>query len=288
MSGVYIDANGTVYTADEYTNSVAWKLPRNAVNATLIAGIPQLLGGNASELNFPQDVYWDSRQNLYVTDYYNARVQKYINGSRLGVSIAGTSGTPGTALNQFGGLRYFYFDSTETYMYVTDCDNHRIMRYLTNGTGGTNGFLAAGGNGSGNIATTLNYPWGIHSMPSLSNDLYISNYAGHSVSRWTPGASSGTFVAGTPGVAGSNATLLNLPMGVKLDGNLNLYVVDYGNHRVQMFCYNSPVGITIAGTGVAGSNATQLYLPRGIAFDSAMNMYIGDPGNARIQKFAKL
>ena len=267
---------------------MVWKQPKNAINGTLIAGIYQVRSGSSTGLDYPQDVYWDSRKNLYVTDYYNARVQKYINGSASGVSVAGTSGTSGTALNQFGGLRYFYFDSTETYMYVTDCDNHRIMRHLTNGTGGTNGFLAAGGTGAGNTATTLNYPWGIHSMPSLSNDLYISNFAGHSVVRWTPGASSGTFVAGTPGLAGSNATLLNSPMGVKLDGNLNLYVVDYGNHRVQMFCYNSQIGVTVAGTGVAGSSATQLNSPRGVAFDSAMNMYISDPGNRRIQKFAKL
>ena len=288
MSGVYIDANDTLYTVDEYTNYVVWKLPRNAINATLVAGISQLRSNNASGLDYPQDVYSDSRQNLYVTDYYGARVQKYINGSSVGLTIAGTSGVAGTALNQFGGLRYFWFDPTDTYMYVTDCDNHRIMRYLTNATGGSNGVVVAGGNGAGNTANTLYYPWGIHSIPSLSTDLYISNFYGHSVMKWTPGASSGTFVAGTPGVAGSNSTLLNYPMGIKLDSNLNLYVVDYGNHRVQMFCYNSLVGVTVAGTGIAGSSATQLNTPRGIAFDSAMNMYIGDAGNRRIQKFLKL
>jgi nicotinamide mononucleotide (NMN) deamidase PncC len=254
----------------------------------VIAGIPQLSGGNSTLLNYPQGVYIDANKNLYVTDYYNYRVQKYMNGSTTGVTIAGISGSAGVASNQFAGLRYFTFDSTETYMYVTDCDNHRIMRYLTNSTTGSNGTVVAGGNGSGTATTQLNYPWGIHYLPLVSNYLYITNCYGHTVMQWIPGASSGVFIVGTPGVAGSNATLLNGPMGIKIDAYLNMYVVDNGNNRVQMFCQNSQTGITIAGNGVAGSGATQLNAPRGIAFDSAMNMYIGDPGNSRIQKFVKL
>jgi DNA-binding beta-propeller fold protein YncE len=92
----------------------------------------------------------------------------------------------------------------------------------------------------------------------------------------------------TPGVPGSNATLLNTPIGVRLDAYLNLYVVDNGNHRVQMFCQNSLTGITIADDGVSGSTATRLNGPRGIAFDSQINMYIGDLSNTRVQKFLKL
>ena len=287
-SDLYFDSNDTLYIVDEYPNSVVWKLPKNAVVPTLVAGISQSRGSNATQLNYPQGVYVDSKQNLYVTDYYGYRVQKYVNGSRNGITIAGISASGGPALNQFAGLRYFWFDSTETYMYVTDCDNHRIMRYSTNSTTGTNGTIFAGGTGGGNANTQLYYPWGIYSVSSVSNYMYITNYQGHSVSKWAPGASSGIFVAGSPGVAGSSSTLLNNPMGIKLDTNINMYVVDNANHRVQMFCYNNSTGTTIAGNGTAGSSATQLNAPRGIAFDSSMNMYITDQANLRIQKFFKL
>jgi DNA-binding beta-propeller fold protein YncE len=67
-----------------------------------------------------------------------------------------------------------------------------------------------------------------------------------------------------------------------------MYVVDFDNNRVQMFCANNQTGITIAGTGSAGNSTTQFQGPRGIAFDSAMNMYIGDRNNHRVQKFLKL
>ncbi|CAF4097271.1 unnamed protein product, partial [Adineta steineri] len=287
-SGVFVGLDGTLYSVDENSNFVVWKLLNNAVNVTIAAGLYRSQGSNSSQLNYPNDIYVDRYGNLYVSDSSNQRIQKFSNASTSGQTIAGVTGAASSALNQFNTPRYFTFDATDTYMYIADYYCHRIMRYSTNSTGGTNGTLVAGGSGAYNQNTSVNGPWGIHYLPSVSNDLFITNNYGHTVMRWTPGATSGTFIAGTPGVAGSNSTLLNQPMGIKIDSYLNMFVVDYGNHRVQMFCANNQTGITIAGTGVAGSGATQLSSPRGIAFDSAMNMYIGDFNNHRVQKFIKL
>ena len=110
MSGIYLDATDTLFIVDEYNNDIVWKLPKNTVNTTLVAGLVLSFGGNASQFSFPQDVYVDSQKNVFVTDYYNIRMQKFVPGSRLGVTIAGVSGSNGSALNQFGGLRYFWFD----------------------------------------------------------------------------------------------------------------------------------------------------------------------------------
>lgn len=288
ISDLFFDTNDTLYIVDEYPNSVVLKLPKNAAIPTRLAGIPLSLGANSSQLNYPQGVYVDAKQNLYVTDYYNYRVQKYVNESFDGVTIAGVTTSPGTAANQFSGLRYLSFDPSETNMYVTDCHNHRIMRYPTNSTTGINGIVVAGGNGNGNATTQLSYPWGIDYRPTIDNYMYITNYWGHTVTKWDPGTSSGVFVAGTPGVAGSSATTFTSPMGIKLDANLNMFVVDNGNHRVQMFCFNNQTGITVAGNGTAGNIPTLLSGPRGIAFDSSMNMYVGDHNNMRIQKFIKI
>ncbi|CAF3631381.1 unnamed protein product [Adineta steineri] len=157
-------------------------------------------------------------------------------------------------------------------MYIADDGNNRVMRYPMSSTTGTNGTIVAGGAGAGNTNTQLNNPWGLYYLPTISNYLYITNAAGHSVMRWIPGASSGEFIAGTPGVSGSNATTLNTPLGIKLDSYLNMFVVDYLNNRVQMFCQNNQTGVTIVGNGTAGSSAIQLNGPRGLAFDSSMNL----------------
>ncbi|CAF3947884.1 unnamed protein product [Adineta steineri] len=285
---IYIDSNNALYITDEYTNTAVWRLLKNATTATVIAGIKDSRGSSNTQLSYPQGVYVDTNGTMYVSDHYNCRVQKYINGSTVGSTIAGITGSGGSSLNQLYGPRYITLDPTQEYIYIADSDNHRIMRYSTNSTSGDNGTVVAGGNGAGNTITSLSYPWGIWYQPSVSSDLFITNNVGHSIMRWTPGESSGTFIAGLPGTAGSGSTLLNSPMGIKLDNYLNMFVVDHFNHRVQIFCANNQTGITIAGTGVSGSNATTLNEPRGVAFDSDMNMYITDSGNMRVQKFLKL
>ncbi|CAF0742476.1 unnamed protein product [Adineta steineri] len=283
--GLYVDSNNTLYVVDT-NNHVVWKLLNNAVNATIVAGLYQSQGSNSSQLNWPYDVYADRHGNIYVSDYYNHRIQKYSNGSRNGKTIAGINGY-GSSLNQMNRPEFFVFDSTETFMYIVDHDNNRIMRFVTNSTSGVNGTIIAGGNAADNTNTTFNSPLGIHYFPNTSSDLFITNSDGDSVIRWTPGASSGVFVAGTPGVAGSSSSLLYSPAGIRIDAYLNMYVVDRGNNRIQMFCANSQIGITIAG-GSGGNGPEQLNQPSGIAFDAKMNMYIGDNNNARVQKFVKL
>ena len=288
VSGLVFDTNDTLYIVDEYPNSVVWRLPQNTMSLSLAAGIVLSRGTGASQLNRPQGVYVTANKNMYVTDCFGDRVQKFVNGSTVGVTVAGITGSSGLALNQLNCPRYFWLDPTETFLYINDNSNQRTMLYSVNSTSGNNGSVVAGGNSNGNAINQTHFPYGIHFISSVSPDLFIANNAGHSVIRWTPGSTSGVFVAGIAGVSGSNATLLNSPMDLKIDSYLNIYVVDSGNHRVQMFCENSSLGVTIAGTGALGNTSTQLNAPRSIAFDSAMNMYIGDSGNVRVQKFLKI
>ncbi|CAF4310941.1 unnamed protein product, partial [Adineta steineri] len=164
-SDIYFDSNDTLYIVDE-SNQVIDKLLKNASTPTRIAGLLLSAGSNASQFSNPQGVYVDSKGSLYISDYYNSRVQKFVNGSTLGITMAGISSSAGAALNQFNGVRYFAVDATETYMYFTDYNNHRIMSYQMNSTTGTNGQIVAGGAGAGNTNTQLNLPWGISYLPT--------------------------------------------------------------------------------------------------------------------------
>ena len=62
----------------------------------------------------------------------------------------------------------------------------------------------------------------------------------------------------------------------------NVYVADFGNHRIQKF---SSAGTYLAQWGSYGSGDGQFSTPRGVATDAAGNVYVADQGNHRIQKF---
>jgi DNA-binding beta-propeller fold protein YncE len=52
--------------------------------------------------------------------------------------------------------------------------------------------------------------------------------------RWMKGATQGNIIVGGNG-RGEQSNQLNRPVGLSFDRHGNLYVVDYGNHRVQKF-----------------------------------------------------
>ena len=89
-----------------------------------------------------------------------------------------------------------------------------------------------------------------------------------------------TIVAGT-GCRGSNQTQLDQPHGIFVDTNLNLYVADSGNHRVQLFRSGKLNGITVAGSGSINVTITLNY-PSGIVLDGDTYLFIVDHGNSRI------
>ena len=86
-------------------------------------------------------------------------------------------------------------------------------------------------------------------------------------------------VAGTA-CPGNLSTMLNNPSGIFVDINLNLYVADAGNNRIQMFPAGQLSAITKAGNGV--SDPFTLYMPNAVILDADGYLFIVDSGNNRI------
>ena len=142
-----------------------------------------------------------------------------------------------------------------------------------------------GGNGAGLNLDQLNGPTGLY-YDEQNQILYISNEQSHSITQWVLGSYEPHNVyAGIPGRPGNGAAQLFYPEGLTFDKYGNLYVADTSNHRIQMFCPNSIMAITIAGTGQLGNSSNELSYPGDVAFDSEFNLYVSDRYNSRIQKF---
>jgi hypothetical protein len=100
--------------------------------------------------------------------------------------------------------------------------------------------------------------------------------------RWN---TTGITIAGIPGV--SNITGLDRPYGLAFDSAKDLYIADFGHHRIQKLVGSTIVTVAGRSDGVLGNTANQLNYPVHMLFDSNDNMYIADRINARIQLWSK-
>ncbi|KAF9756182.1 E3 ubiquitin-protein ligase TRIM71, partial [Nosema granulosis] len=170
----------------------------------------------------------DDERFLYVSDYVKHEVRRYRMGEKTkGIVVAGGNGK-GDRLNQLSSPRHVFVDR-EYSVYVSDKDNHRVMKWMK---GATEGFVVAGGRGEGDKLTQLSYPQGV-CVTSLGT-VYVADKGNNRVMRWHQGASQGTVVVGGNG-RGKEANQLSFPQGLSFDRQGNLYVVDTGNARVQRF-----------------------------------------------------
>jgi hypothetical protein len=88
-------------------------------------------------------------------------------------------------------------------------------------------------------------------------------------------------VAAGTGSPGSAFNELNEPHGIFVDVNLDLYVADCRNNRIQLFQSGELNGITVAGS-TSPNPTINLNCPTGIVLDAEKYVFIVDSGNHRI------
>ncbi|CAF1600222.1 unnamed protein product [Adineta ricciae] len=115
----------------------------------------------------------------------------------------------------------------------------------------------------------------------IGNFLYCSMpIQGRVAKRWLDGEMEMMTVAGT-GKIGSAPDELQLPNGIFVDTNSDLYVADTLNKRIQRFSLDDRNGETVAGKGSSDITIV-LNRPLSIILDSDKYLFISDNGNNRI------
>ena len=168
---------------------------------------------------------------LYISDYGNHRIMSYSSGADNGTLIFGSGelGFNNTQLYNPVGLHYDAFTNS---LIIANHAANNVVRFVL----GTNNWKLLAGSPiglSGITSDRLNRPIDI-TLDSMGN-LYVADRNSHRIQFFPNGQLNGTTIAGVTGVNGTNATTLERPWSVKLDSQLNIYVADANNHRIQKF-----------------------------------------------------
>ena len=125
-----------------------------------------------------------------------------------------------------------YLDYVSNSLLIANYEADNVVRWIRSErlwilmAGDINGF-------AGGTSTTLR---GVTDMIfDPMGNMYVADRDNHRIQLFMSGEYVGKTIAGVTGVFGINASLFSRPWCVKLDNQLNLYVADAYNHRVQKF-----------------------------------------------------
>lgn len=172
-----------------------------------------------------------SSSATYIADFNNHRILNYLSGASTGTILAGGQGF-GTNRSQLARPAGLHFDRDTNSLVIANYGGSNILRWKLGDTQWT--VVAGHSNGtSGNTSTTLASPTNMIFDPM--GNMYVADMFNHRIQLYMRDQSEAVTIAGTTGVLGNNATTLNYPVSMALDSQLNLYVTDSLNHRIQKF-----------------------------------------------------
>ena len=257
-------------------------------------------------LNLPQAIALDSAGNLFIADSVDNKVRRVDAITGIITTVVGDGnpcanpsndcGDGGAATSaQLNLPEGVAVDASGT-LYVSDTLDQRVR--IVSG-GNINAFAGNGGFcrnstttcGDGHPAILAN----LHQPQQLaldgSGNVYIADTMDHKI-RVVDSTGTITLFAGTgaQGFGGDNGSatsaLLDLPVGVSVDGSGNILISDTGNQRVRIISGGVIKTLAGGGTGGDGGPATNAILagPYTLTGDAAGNLYIADRGNNRVRK----
>ncbi|HEX2016283.1 MAG TPA: hypothetical protein VGN69_06275 [Solirubrobacteraceae bacterium] len=271
-AGVGIDAQGTLYVADQFSKRIR-RVTAGGVVTTLAgndSGNAVDGQGAAASFNNPTGVAVGPDGNIYVADYENGLLRKVTPDGMV------SNATPGQFYSHPRDLA-FAADGT---IYISEEIGNQIRRVTPDGHVSV-------------FASNVAKPWGL--AVDGAGNVYVNETGLQHILRFSPDGSHREVFSGSGnyGVGDGSARTAQFGRlaGMAIDTQGYLYVTDLGTHHIRRI---SPDGSTetIAG-GNEGFNDGPISQakfdgPTGIAVDAQGNVYVGDSHNQRIRKISGL
>ena len=299
---VAVDADGTVYIADEYSHRVR-RVDAATGSISTFAGTGERgFAGDAgpateARLHGPSGVAVDAIGNVYIADTSNHRVRRVdvANGTvhtLAGGGQAGFGGDGGPAADALLHRPVAVATGPSGNVYIADAGNHRVRR-VDIATGEISTFAGTGwsgfsGDGAPAVDARLHSPAGV--AVDASGNVYIAdsrNWRVRLVDAATGDIS--TFAGGGSGGDGSPArdARLPVPRGVAVGASGDVYIsgedrlvrwVDAASGIMSTFAGREGIG-----DGGPGENAL-LRWPEGVAVDASGSLFIADTVHHRVRR----
>ena len=171
-------------------------------------------------------LFVDIYESIYCSVGFRHKVlKKSVNDlANTSIMVAG-NGTNGAASSLLSNPRGIFVD-TQLNLYVADCDNNRIQRFVS----GQSNAATVMGNGS-TTTIILHCPNSV--VLDADGHLYVVDYGNNRIIGWGPNGYQ--CIAACNASTGSTADYLNAPFALYFDSYGNIFVSDTGNSRIQKF-----------------------------------------------------
>jgi trimeric autotransporter adhesin len=303
-TGMAVDPAGNLYLADAFNYRIRKITPSGSIVSIAGNGSRGYLvdGGSAAgaQLDQPRGMAMDTAGNLYIADGNNCRIRRIATNGIIttvaGNGSPGYSGDNGPAASAQLAYQLSVAVSAAGDLYIADSFNHRIRKVATNGiitTFAGNGLPGYSGDGGPATSAQINNVNGV-ALDAVGN-LYIADYGNYRIRKVATNGIITTIAGnGSPGYSGDRGPAagaqLSTIWGMAVDAGGNLYMADYGNHRIRKIAANGII-TTVAGNGFYGyagdggpAASAQIAYPSGVAVDGAGNLYLVDGDNFLIRK----
>jgi hypothetical protein len=215
LLSLFVTIDGDIYV-DNGRNGTVEKLVLNATKSVAVMTVS----------NHCRWLFVDIANNLYCSlrDEHRVVKQSVNVTAHVTTVVAGTGVIGHTSSTLWFPIGIFVDINFD--LYVADCMNHRIQRFVS---GQLNGITVAGNNETSSI--TLSCPVAV--FLDYDGYLFILDQGHHRIVR---SSSNGFYcVVGCSSAQGTTSHQLYLPAAAAFDNHGNIFVADWDNGRVQKF-----------------------------------------------------